>query len=280
MESITSYYHVVCCSVQHVVAGRLQSTTKQLYDLAKLCEETAGATAGVTASDALPELIVAGFDDEQIWQQIELQNEPVLSRLIGGVSHALVDRGVFEATGGASKEGDGEEEGEEERGEEEEEEEEEEEGAEEAGEEDEDEEERGLFGDDDSGTEDSEEEELKRLLDKVTAKLPARTSDDESAEELARPDDDEDDYCEDDREDNHFRDDRPGERMGNAKTGWKSEVDDRFFKLSAMEAFLDQEDAREEAKIRREKSGKGEEEEEEEEDNIDMFAEDDEVSMM
>lgn len=40
---------------------------KQLYDTTKSVEKK-------TDDDALPELIVKDFDDEQIWQELELQN--------------------------------------------------------------------------------------------------------------------------------------------------------------------------------------------------------------
>lgn len=43
----------------------------------------------------MPELVTEGFDEEQIWQQIELQNEGELDHLIGGVSKLLAKTKVF-----------------------------------------------------------------------------------------------------------------------------------------------------------------------------------------
>ena len=43
----------------------------------------------------MPELVTEGFDEEQIWQQIELQNEGELDHLIGGVSKLLAKTKAF-----------------------------------------------------------------------------------------------------------------------------------------------------------------------------------------
>lgn len=43
----------------------------------------------------MPELVTEGFDEEQIWQQLELQNESELDHLIGDVSKLLAKTKVF-----------------------------------------------------------------------------------------------------------------------------------------------------------------------------------------
>lgn len=54
---------------------------KQLYDFTK--EQTGRNT------NALPELLTDGFDEEQIWQQLELQNEGELIHFLSGISKLL-----------------------------------------------------------------------------------------------------------------------------------------------------------------------------------------------
>lgn len=70
-------------SIQNEVAVDFKNSLKRLYDFTKL--ETQRNT------NALPELITEGFDEEQIWQQIELQNESELDYLIDGVSKSLAE---------------------------------------------------------------------------------------------------------------------------------------------------------------------------------------------
>ncbi|XP_059083521.1 U3 small nucleolar ribonucleoprotein protein MPP10-like [Tigriopus californicus] len=56
-----------------------QSITKILYDLAKLNEDPEDQSG--KAKSTLKELIIEGFDHEQIWAQIQLQNEATLPSL-------------------------------------------------------------------------------------------------------------------------------------------------------------------------------------------------------
>lgn len=67
---------------------------KTSYDLTKNEEET------LRIRDSLPELILENFDLEQIWQQLELQNEGILEKSVLAISKTLAsrDRLVFPNT--------------------------------------------------------------------------------------------------------------------------------------------------------------------------------------
>ncbi|XP_033333173.2 U3 small nucleolar ribonucleoprotein MPP10 [Megalopta genalis] len=70
-------------SVQNAAALKFKKSTKRLYDFTK--EQSKRKT------NALPELVTEGFDEEQIWQQLELQNEGELTHFITGVSKVLTE---------------------------------------------------------------------------------------------------------------------------------------------------------------------------------------------
>ncbi|XP_033318422.1 U3 small nucleolar ribonucleoprotein protein MPP10 [Bombus bifarius] len=74
-------------SVQHDIAIDFKNSIKRLYDFTKQQSQT--------NTNALPELVTEGFDEEQIWQQLELQNESELDHLIGDVSKLLTKTKVF-----------------------------------------------------------------------------------------------------------------------------------------------------------------------------------------
>lgn len=57
-------------SVQDGLAADFRAMTKTLYDLNK--------GSNIVRGDALKELVIENFDEEQIWQQLELQNNAVL----------------------------------------------------------------------------------------------------------------------------------------------------------------------------------------------------------
>ncbi|XP_046739622.1 U3 small nucleolar ribonucleoprotein protein MPP10 [Diprion similis] len=69
-------------SAQADVSSEFRDKIKSLYDFTK--EESSRMT------EALPELITEGFDAEQIWQQLELQNEGELPHILTGVSKSLI----------------------------------------------------------------------------------------------------------------------------------------------------------------------------------------------
>ncbi|XP_054627487.1 U3 small nucleolar ribonucleoprotein protein MPP10 [Dunckerocampus dactyliophorus] len=72
-------------SLQDAVATDLTSLTKTLYDLLK-AQEPAGCNGS-----PLVELVVTNFDEEQIWQQLELQNVAVLKHFKNAVDEVLSD---------------------------------------------------------------------------------------------------------------------------------------------------------------------------------------------
>ncbi|VVC35563.1 U3 small nucleolar ribonucleoprotein complex, subunit Mpp10 [Cinara cedri] len=68
-------------NVQTDVAKEVVNFLKQLYDTTKSVENKTNATE----DNALPELIVNDFDEEQIWQELELQNSTRLKQLSNAI---------------------------------------------------------------------------------------------------------------------------------------------------------------------------------------------------
>ncbi|KAK3510101.1 hypothetical protein QTP70_026714 [Hemibagrus guttatus] len=190
-------------NVQDGLAADFTSLTKTLYDLHKAhkLKECNGSP--------LDQLVVENFDEEQIWQELELQNTAVLTHFEDAVSKAVTDDTLSFL----------------------EEEEEEEDGGCESGHDDEDEEE-----DEDENEEDEEEEGS----DKRKNRLGPKASDDE--EDLYDEDSDID-FDVDLLEKQSKQKKKTETKIPKSRT--VSEVDDQFFKLSEMEAFLDDMDKRE-----------------------------------
>ncbi|XP_078286167.1 U3 small nucleolar ribonucleoprotein MPP10 [Rhinoraja longicauda] len=72
-------------SVQEGLASEFTSLTKELYDFQKTQE------ADRAVGSPLNELVVEQFDEEQIWQEIELQNHSVLNYFKGAVACLVRD---------------------------------------------------------------------------------------------------------------------------------------------------------------------------------------------
>ncbi|CAH1117170.1 unnamed protein product [Phaedon cochleariae] len=66
--------------------NRVKTNLKHVYDFLKSEE------VGVRSTDALPELLIRNFDDEQIWQELELQNDQLLTTSLKNVSKLLVNK--------------------------------------------------------------------------------------------------------------------------------------------------------------------------------------------
>ncbi|KAG5331995.1 MPP10 protein, partial [Acromyrmex charruanus] len=58
--------------------------TKNIYDFAK--KQSYEREKSYTNTNALPELVIEGFDEEQIWQQLELQNESEIAHIFSDIS--------------------------------------------------------------------------------------------------------------------------------------------------------------------------------------------------
>ncbi|GLD67602.1 U3 small nucleolar ribonucleoprotein protein MPP10, partial [Lates japonicus] len=201
-------------SLQDGVAADFTSLTKTLYDLHK-AQEPADYKGSL-----LTQLVVEDFDEEQIWQELELQNNAVLKHFKSAIDEALSDETLTVL----------EEEEEEEDGDEAE-----------------------VETDDeniDEEEDDEEEEEPRRQSKKMTAE----------AEDGPEDNTDEDSDLDFDVDALEKREKQKKEmRMKGSTTKFvPSEVDDKFFKLSEMESFLDDMDKRE---------GK----EDEDEDGVDYF---------
>ncbi|ERE78248.1 U3 small nucleolar ribonucleoprotein protein MPP10 [Cricetulus griseus] len=72
-------------TIQNGLASNFTSLTKVLYDFNKILEN------GRISGSPLQKLEINNFDDEQIWQQLELQNEPVLQYFQNAVSETIED---------------------------------------------------------------------------------------------------------------------------------------------------------------------------------------------
>ncbi|CAB3360859.1 Hypothetical predicted protein [Cloeon dipterum] len=83
LENLSSKPDKYLCT-QPKIAAEIKTFTKKLYDSTKSSEKEAYPT-----SEALPELIIDSFDDEQIWQQIELQNQDAYDNLVKKVSRLM-----------------------------------------------------------------------------------------------------------------------------------------------------------------------------------------------
>ncbi|KAK7480019.1 hypothetical protein BaRGS_00028752 [Batillaria attramentaria] len=256
-------------------AARLKKSTKAVYDFTHLYDKT-------HCSEFVPELITDDFDDEQVWQELELQNEASTRGLLDSLAttdmeHAQLNfssssKRVSSKTQQQSETGDNSEEGEDESGV------------------------HGTLDSEDDGESDSDQEmaQIKKRLakhdkDDGAGLFDGADSDDEDLFQGGSDKDGENDSDEneDDNLDFDFelsesaQDARRDDALSKDKTKKsekkkrKTEVDDKFFKLADMEEFLQQEDEREEKKQKRAtRSEEGESSDsEEDDDDIDMFAE-------
>lgn len=183
------------------MAAEFTSLTKTLYDLHKAEEP------GHYKGSALAELVVENFDEEQIWQELELQNNAVLKHFNSAIEGALQDENLtllIEHEEEASNEEQGEI--------------------------------------DDKLLEEEEEEEGE---DMIKPKSSEKTASGFESESEDYTDQDSDlDFDVDALEKQETQKKCIGRKESKTKIV-PSEVDDKFFKLSEMESFLDDMDKRE-----------------------------------
>ncbi|XP_058913024.1 U3 small nucleolar ribonucleoprotein protein MPP10 isoform X1 [Kogia breviceps] len=75
-------------SIQDELASKFTSLTKVLYDFNKILENDR------KRGSPLQRLMINNFDDEQIWQQLELQNEAILQYFQNAVSETINDEDI------------------------------------------------------------------------------------------------------------------------------------------------------------------------------------------
>lgn len=192
-------------SVQDALATDFTSLTKTLYDLHKAHEPA------YCKGSPLVQLAIENFDEEQIWQELELQNTALLTRFEKSVEEAVADDTItfFEDT---EEEEDGEVD----------------DGLEEEIECEDD--------DDDDELEDDDKDEEEKTEQRL--KPSASNEEDDFSGEDSDLDFDVDKFEKQTKQ-------RQSATKLSKSNGTPSEVDDRFFKLSEMEAFLDNMDKRE-----------------------------------
>lgn len=186
------------------MAADFTSLTKSLYDLHKAEEP------GLYKGSPLAALVVENFDEEQIWQQLELQNNAVLKHFNSAVEGALLDE-TLTLLVGHEEETSNEEEEEDEM--------------------------------DNENLEEEEEEEGE--VDAIKPKLSKKMASGFENESEDYTDQDSDlDFDVDALEKRENQKKCVGRKESKTKIV-PSEVDDKFFKLSEMESFLDDMDKRE-----------------------------------
>ncbi|KAL1271404.1 hypothetical protein QQF64_030420 [Cirrhinus molitorella] len=197
-------------SVQDALATDFRSLTKTLYDLHKAHEP-----ANCNGSP-LEQLVIENFDEEQIWQELELQNTALLTHFEKEVEQAVTDDTIV-LLEDAEEEEENVDDGkiannlEEESAEEDDE--------------------------DDDDDDDVEEEEDEDQAEKVKQRLKPSASNED--DDFSGEDSDLDFDVDELEKKNKMK-------QTAAKSNWTpSEVDDSFFKLSEMESFLNDMDKRE-----------------------------------
>ncbi|XP_011836145.1 PREDICTED: U3 small nucleolar ribonucleoprotein protein MPP10 [Mandrillus leucophaeus] len=196
-------------TIQDGLASKFTSLTKVLYDFNKILEN------GRIHGSRLQKLVIENFDDEQIWQQLELQNEPILQYFQNAVSETINDEDISLLP--ESEEQEREEDGSE------------------------------IEADDQEDLEDLEEEEEVSDTGDDDPEVGERTKNSSKSGLRKSPvfSDEDSDL---DFDISKLEQQSKVQHKGHGKPREKSVVDDKFFKLSEMEAYLENIEKEEERK--------------------------------
>lgn len=217
------------------------SAIKQIFDFCK--KDELSGTRSLESTCPLQELLVENFDDEQIWQEIELQNAPLLRVLKQDVRNLKENVGQLSLLPGNSKVVKG----------------------------------NRLQRSDDVVNENGNgfvknASESDTESDRVNEGFsPDEDSDDQMDDGDGHDSDDGENENDDDNNDSNNIKSCTKNNRKQKSTNKKSQVDDSFFKLSDMLQFLDKEDRRYE-RAHRKKSQKESVDDEDDEDEIDSEA--------
>ena len=221
---------------------------KELYDFTKTAESEEGG-------DALPELIVENFDEEQIWQEVDLQYGVLSRNIMPNISQTNTNQSLtfsFEDDKIDEDSGIHDEENEQSDEEEVDSEDQEEDSENDSYDEEKDDVTDIIGKNDDYDSDDDEEErKLKELLDEADEQEQEMGSEQDSEEELDL-------------------DKKPAKTVKKSKKRKTvSVLDDQFFSFDDMEKFVDEEMKRDDRKHRL-----GDDEEEPDDEGFNMWAED------
>ncbi len=188
-------------SAQDALATDFKSLTKTLYDLHKAHEPAD------CKGSPLEQLVIQNFDEEQIWQELELQNDALLTHFEEAVEQAVIDDTIT------------------------------------------------LFEDAKEEEEDVDNGEIANNLEESAVEVDDKDKEEKTNPRLKPSASKEDDDFSGEDSDLDFDVDRFEEQTKQKPFAAKSsksksnrtpsELDDRFFNLSEMEAFLDDMDRRE-----------------------------------
>ncbi|XP_077120042.1 U3 small nucleolar ribonucleoprotein MPP10 [Ranitomeya variabilis] len=219
-------------SVQEGLASEFSSLTKALYDLHK-------AEGAVLVGSPLNELVIENFDEEQIWQQLELQNSAILGHFSKAVKQAVRDEDFYLRQPSEEEED---------------------------------------LSEIDQGEEEEASEDPKNSAEdhggkgRNTKLSPGKSSRKATVERYSDDDDSDIDFDIDKVEEEQKKN---ASKKAATKSIEKSIVDDQFFRLSEMEAFLEA--------VEKEDDGKSKEDDDEEEvdyfEDIDSYDEDEEIQI-
>jgi len=240
---------VLCCSVSKTDAvDLLRSFIKQLYDLRMLSKTRE------TTSHLLPELYIDNFDNEQVFQQLEIFNNHAVEehrraiKAIRARSHGAVakvknvslssqlSKHVMDNSESKKKQVRFESDNMQDL----------------AADTDGDNDDEDLEAE--NNVDNDEDDVLQKLLDSMSEKKPAVQNDDsDDADDNDNNDEDDDSEAElnsgtdnnSDTDDDRTASSSQHRSILKQKTDQVSAVDDRFFKLAEMEAFLDEQDLKE-----------------------------------